>query len=609
MNVLSAIALALALGIALVGQVREPAIDGSEVDVSNEEYDFKPLNAPALTGSPLKYLGWFVTQSMVSPFIVRHLINDNKIYQIRAFASHFPELPPTYYPMARISGKEYGEFVRDEDAIYEVVRRGALKAPPSKYFTIQDYHELYMSKKKKPSDMMERVIRGVEELDPKLKMFSSFIKEDVMEQAKASDERWAAGKPLSVLDGVPIPVKDMVDAAKHKIYHGGSVMTEGVEDDVIVKRLRSLGAIILGMTMMTEGGVTPLGYNAHFDGPFNPYNTEHYSGGSSSGSAVAVAVGLAPAAIGWDGGGSIRIPASMCGAFGLAVTFGRIPFGNEALGNTNVKAGPIAATSADAAILYAALSLDSPSDHFYNILYDGGNYGLPPPSLASFSDIDDLTGMRIGVFREFFMDSDAKVHNASFDALETLKRKGATIVDIKIPHLRIMSLSHGIKITSEFALFWDTKFHDPKVALEPNTEFTIALGKTLTANEVLAGQRVRTWGMQKLREIFEENNLDVIASPTISTRVPKIPRGARHVGENNAALVLELLKYIFLANFLGMPGMSIPINYDDEGLPIGFHVFSKHWHENKLLRISNCLERFHLQRRTPHPSTFIDLHD
>jgi Asp-tRNA(Asn)/Glu-tRNA(Gln) amidotransferase A subunit family amidase len=191
------------------------------------------------------------------------------------------------------------------------------------------------------------------------RVFASVIDQDVLEQAYQSDKRHAIGRPLSVFDGVPVAFKDMISIDKHIMYNGkhpkrGDWFTSS-KDDIMVARFKNLGAIILGSTIMTEGGTSPLGYNSHFKGPFNPYALDRYSGGSSSGSAVAVACGLVPVAIGFDGGGSIRIPAAMSGVHGFAATFSRIPF-DSAHESTMIKAGAFANSAHDVALAYAALS-------------------------------------------------------------------------------------------------------------------------------------------------------------------------------------------------------------------------------------------------------------
>lgn len=234
-------------------------------------------------------------------------MDDNDIHLIRELATSpkCKSLAPTYFPAhkanvteeLRAKAKEHRQFL--EKGI-------DLQTPTSskgKYHSIMDYHRLYKAKKATPSQVMEELIVGASKLQH-LNMFSSFLPDDIRQQAQESDERWKNGNAISVFDGVPVAIKDQIPIKGHRFCRGSMIekCVQAEEDDMLVKKLRDAGAIIVGVTVMVEGGVSPLGYNVHFDGPFNPYDTDYYSGGSSSGSAVAVASGLVPMAIGFDGG-------------------------------------------------------------------------------------------------------------------------------------------------------------------------------------------------------------------------------------------------------------------------------------------------------------------
>lgn len=232
------------------------------------------------------------------------------------------------------------------------------------------------------------------------------------------------------------------------------------------------------------------------------FHSNVHAGGSSSGSAVAVAVGLVPVAIGFDGGGSIRIPAAASGVFGLACSFGRVPFGPcgafdrdtpphpiSAVGSTMIKTGPLAASARDAALAYAVMSPSLPG-HFYSTLYGGGDVCPPVPHLYRFQDCENLSGVRLGVFREYFEDADPVVVASCDRALRFLVSRGAEVVPIRIPHLHAFSLSHGIKISSEFASDHDQHYWGSEEgvtrALEASSRITIAIGASCTALEVSA---------------------------------------------------------------------------------------------------------------------------
>ena len=426
---------------------------------------------------------------------------------------------------------------------------------------------------------------------------------------------------------------------------------------------------------MTEGGVTPLGYNAHkiHDGPFNPYSpTKHYCGGSSGGSAVAVSTGLTVMSVGWDGGGSIRIPSAMSGVIGLAPTFGRISFEKSNM-STNIKAGPICSSMIDIALSYLLLgqvynttSTTSTTSTttgrqqdgrrqqrrrrrkkvFYNELF--GEAYLPPPHLtgvfvppssssSSSSSSNEnknendktlvssrnqnqkqkplLDGIRLGIFWDHFQHTEKEVYEKCLQVVEFLQSPfiGATIVNITIPYLKEIHLSHGIKILSEFGLVWEQQFYNSSYILESNTEISIKLGRTITADEVLAAEKIRTFGILYVRNIiFKTLQIDSIISPALGDKVPKLPTAAnfRGYGESNVPLIYKIMRYVPLANFLCLPALSIPIGYHDNdndsddydtdyiGLPIGFQFMADAWNEPMLIRLGFIIEQYYLTRNS-----------
>lgn len=179
-----------------------------------------------------------------------------------------------------------------------------------------------------------------------------------------------------------------------------------------------------------------------------------------------------------------------------------------------------------------------------------------------------------------------------------------------------MSLSHGIKIISEFALGFDSDYHHNWDLLEPNTQITISLAKSLTALEVLSSDRIRYWGFHYIRNLFQKYNLTTIITPTIGVLPPILSSDAREYGENNTPLVVKLLKYIFICNYLGLPGYSVPIghlnnndnnNSIDNVLPIGIHLIGNHWTEYKLLRIGNVLDEIYSNQRVPPKEFYVNI--
>lgn len=303
---------------------------------------------------------------------------------------------------------------------------------------------------------------------------------------------------------------------------------------------------------------------------------------------MAVVLGLCPMAVGFDGGGSIRIPAAYSNIVGLATSCGRIGF-DHASGVTNVKSGPMTTTVSDAALGLAALG-EVDNDHFFSRLYDGGKDGVPPMHLQDYLKAD-LKGVRIGVFWDHFRDSTPAVVKACEMGLEALKKRGAEVIPISIPNMGWFRLAHAVKITSEFASGWDLKYFTSD-ALEANTRVTVALGATWTAQEVLAAERLRHWLFQYVRDQFAEHSLSAIASPTLPFTAPELTKEAQTDGESNTPLVTEMMKYIFMANFLGLPAVTVPVGFDasNDNMPIGFQLMGNHWSEAKLLRLARTVE-------------------
>eukprot|EP00913_Durusdinium_trenchii_P028539 g26767.t1 len=467
------------------------------------------------------------------------------------------------------------------------------------YLSVEDYARAYRTQKWTPTQALERLLQSIKELQPKFKPFVAVHEEDARAQAKESERRLRAKEPRSLFEG------------------GGSVgggvemsrlcCVQTAQDNNIVRLFREAGAVIVGTTAMTEFGVTPLGYSAHHQGPFNAYNAKHYSLGSSSGSAVAVALGLVPVAYGADAGGSIRLPAAAQGVFGLATTYGRVADDSPHVTHGSMqKSGPITATARDAALAYAVMGQEVPG-HFYSQLY--GDPGLPPLHLKDdFSETRSLRGVRLGIFWDYFNDAEVPILQSCRKAVEALEALGAEVVPIAIPHLRSLQVAHGFVVSVEITQILGDLLYN-KHQLEPSTRIQLALGTSMAGPEIQAGNILRGWALQYLRqddEIFKKMKISAIITPTLAMTPPAIPKDAFLTGESNTTLLIQLMKYIFLGNLCGFPGLSIPVGYDDTtGIPIGLHACADHWDEAVLLRLGEVLEGALDQRKTP-PS-FVDL--
>ncbi|HRK90229.1 MAG TPA: amidase, partial [Anaerolineales bacterium] len=426
--------------------------------------------------------------------------------------------------------------------------------------------------------------------DPALRAFIAVNREDVLKQARESTARFKAGKPLSVFDGVPIAVKDEMDMTPYPTTVGTSFLgkSPATEDATVVARLRSAGALLVGKTNMHEIGINVTGLNPHHGTTRNPYNTAHFTGASSSGSATAVAAGLVPAAIGADGGGSIRIPSSFCGLVGLKATFGRVSeFGAFPLDWSVAHIGPIAASATDAALTYALIAGPDPKDEI--------SLHQPLPSLASWDDLN-LKGLKIGVYWQWFRHADADTVAACEAMLKEYENMGCEIVEIVIPNLEANRVAHSITILSEMAQGMDATYaeHHQEHALD--VRINLALARQFSSTDYIAAQRIRTRIINHFNAAFQK--ADVILTPTTGISAPEIKKGALPDGESDLSTTIEIMRFVTAGNLTGFPAISFPVGYTKNNLPIGLQVIGKAWDEKTLLRMALAAEQV-IERKAP----------
>lgn len=619
----AALAVAIAIFVAVFMQ-GDDLVKPSRIKLGDPAYDMVPIQSPSASSTLLKVLTYVLTRSPLGPTIRRVLLKDNKIYLLRDLASQI-KLPPLHFPMRRLSKEERTEVEKndcaadDELCIRDVVAAAGNDSADHNLKSILDYHQAFLEGRTTPSKAAQKILATLHQWETEnMNIFSSVIDDDVIRQAVEADKRYAAGEPLGVFDGVPVAFKDMLCIKGHKYYNGRDPKyADDVKvcdhDDELVVNFRRHGAIILGLTLQVEGGVTPLGYNSHWHGPLSAYSRNRYSGGSSSGSATAVATGLVPLAIGFDGGGSVRIPAAMSGLHGLATSFGRCAFGLEHLMSSLIKAGPIAANAVDAALGYAIMAQTTTQypDHLYNRMYDGAFHGVPKPHLTGWKDIQDLTGVRLGVYPAWFNDVPDDIRQQTNAAIDVLKARGAEIVEINIPHLMVMTFAHAMKISTEFAKSFDVHYSKPTYYLEPNTMITVGIGMSSSALEQLSGDVIRHWGFNFVTSLFREHQLTAIVTPSLGQEVPILSEVAKEIGESNNAMTIRVMKYASLVNFLGLPGYSVPIggktpsSFDPNEdpattrVPLGIQFIGDHWSDAKLLRLGHAIEEGFTRRLQP----------
>jgi len=444
----------------------------------------------------------------------------------------------------------------------------------------------------------------IETVNGSLNAFNLIAGERAMARAQEIDRRRAAGESSGPLAGVPIAIKDNIDVRGMLTTASSRILRDFFPpyDATVVRRLETAGAVIVGKTNCDEFAMGSSNENSAFGAVHNPWALDRIPGGSSGGSAAAVAARCAPVALGSDTGGSIRQPAACCGVVGLKPSYGRVSrYGLLAFASSLDQIGPFARTVADAATVLSVIAGVDPCDATTST--------EPIPDFAA-----SLTGrvndIRIGVPRAFVAEGvDDQVRRAYEAALERLRGEGATLVDIDLPHAKyavpVYYLVCTAEASSNLARYDGVKYGYRSSAAKdslkemysrtrdegfgPEVKRRIMLGTyVLSAGYYdafyLKALQVRTLLRRDYDQAFER--ADVVAMPTMPTPAFKL-------GEKTDDPLQMYLADVFTvsANLAGLPGVSVPCGFSIEGLPIGFQLTGRMFDEATLLRVADAYER------------------
>lgn len=581
-------------------------LPADEVDLATVKYQNEIIEAPHLTGYWLKFFVRVVESSIIGPLIISHMKKKNKMVEmlrntvIPEAPMFKPEFPPQEPETEVIPLEEDGNpEERVELALkclpeYDPAKNWTSdSSEPFRYWNIRDYAYAYRSKLTTPSIVAERFISAIDEFKnnkPPTPLLIFYDPGNIRKQAAASTRRFEEGNPLSVLDGIFMAIKDDIDCCPYP-SNGGTTFFHEIrpveEDAASVAKLRSCGVILVGKANMHELGLGTSGNNPNYGTARNPHAPERYTGGSSSGPAAIVAAGLCSAALGTDGGGSVRIPSSLCGAVGLKSTYGRTSMKGSICDSGTVEIiGPITTTVEDAILVYSAILGSSAADRI----------ALKPsiphvPILSSHESSNFLGSLKLGKYTEWFNDVfSSDITEKCEDVINRLtETHGCKTVEIVIPELPEMRNAHIVSIGSESVCGLNPDFEDGKRAkFTDDTRTNLALFRTFTASDYVAAQCLRRRIMLYLMDIFKK--VDVIITPTTGMTAPVIPLAALKSGETNLQVTGNLMRFVTLANLLGLPAISVPVGYDQQGLPIGLQLIGRPWCEASILHLAAAVE-------------------
>jgi len=451
-------------------------------------------------------------------------------------------------------------------------------------------------------ELTDAVFRRIAETDDKIHAYITLCRDAALEQAKQADERLKRGGNTPPLLGIPIAVKDNFLTRGLRTTCASKILGDFMPpyDATVIKRIRAAGAVITGKTNLDEFAMGSSAENSAFFPTRNPWDGERVPGGSSGGSAAAVAADQCIAALGTDTGGSIRQPAAFCGVVGLKPTYGRVSrYGIIAFASSMDQVGPITKDVRDCALMLEAIAGHDPAD--------STSVDRPVPRYSD-ALTGDVKGLRLGVPKEYFITGIvSEVERAVRGTVRLLEKNGAVVEEISLPHTEYAVAVYYIVATAEASSnlarydgmrfghraggkdLLETYMLSREEGFGPEVKRRIMLGTyALSAGYYdayyLKAQRVRALIKQDFDEAFRR--CDAIITPTA-------PTTAFRIGEKTQDPLQMYLSdiYTISVNLAGLPALSLPCGFDGDGMPIGLQIIGKHFDEATILRLAYAYEQ------------------
>ncbi|MBI2210989.1 MAG: Asp-tRNA(Asn)/Glu-tRNA(Gln) amidotransferase subunit GatA [Deltaproteobacteria bacterium] len=468
--------------------------------------------------------------------------------------------------------------------------------------TLHDLHGKLEKREVSSVEITESVFQRISSTEEKLHCYITLCRDAAVQEAKRADERLKRGEASAPLLGIPVALKDIFLTRGLRTTCASKILGSFIPpyDATTVRKLKEAGAVVTGKTNMDEFAMGSSTENSAFAATRNPWNPERVPGGSSGGSAAAVAADQCIAALGTDTGGSIRQPASCCGIVGMKPTYGRVSrYGVIAFASSLDQVGPMTKDVTDCALMLEAIAGHDPSD--------STSVDAPAPAYAGFLN-GDIKGLRVGIPKEYFIKGiQPEVEQGVKDAIRVIERNGAGVEEISLPHTEYAVAVYYIIATAEassnLARYDGMKYGYRAPARDLTETYmksreegfgaevkrrimlgTYALSAGYYDAYYLKAQKVRALIKRDFAEAFRK--CDAIVTPTAPTTAFKI-------GEKTQDPLQMYLSDIFTisVNLAGLPGLSLPCGFDGDGLPIGMQIIGKHFDEATILKLAFAYEQ------------------
>jgi aspartyl-tRNA(Asn)/glutamyl-tRNA(Gln) amidotransferase subunit A len=445
-----------------------------------------------------------------------------------------------------------------------------------------------------PVEVVRAHLDRIGALDRGLRAYITVCADAAVDAARTAEAALMAGRPVGPLHGVPYALKDLYDTAGVRTTGGSRIFADRVPavDATVVRRLAEAGAIVLGKLNMVEFAYGPEGLNAHYGHARNPWDsaTHRMAGGSSSGSGVAVAAGLAPGALGSDTGGSIRIPASLCGITGLKPTYGRVSrAGVLPLAWSMDHVGPMTRTVADSALMLGAMAGYDPADPSTSV--------LPVPNyLAGLTG--DVKGLRVGLLRSFFLDGAAPAVRAAVEAAAaTLAAAGAVVDEVKLERVGLAGAGSLAVVGAEALAYHAELLRTRAAEYDPDIARRLRVSAFIGGVHYVRAQQVRALVRNEVDAALARR--DVLLAPSTPIVAPAVDERRATLGDGPADVRTALLRFTRPFNFSGHPACAVPCGFTEGGLPIGMQLVGRPFDAATVLRAADAFQRltdFHARR-------------
>ena len=452
------------------------------------------------------------------------------------------------------------------------------------------------TKEVSPVEVVRAHLDRVAALDATLKSFITVCGEQALEAARAAEAELIAGRSAGPLHGVPYGPKDLYATKGVRTTGGSTILADFVpaEDATVVSRLRAAGLIVLGKLNMHEFAYGPEGLNAHYGDALNPWDaTAHrVAGGSSSGSGVAVAAGLCPGALGSDTGGSIRIPASLCGISGIKPTYGRVSrAGVLPLAWSMDHAGPMARTVRDLALMLGAMAGYDAADPTTSV--------LPVPDYAA-ALTGDVKGLRVGLLRAHFTDVAAPEVRAAVEAAaKQLEQAGAVVDEVNLAEVVHVAAASFAIVATEALVYHAEWMRTRSADYQPDVRDRLKMGALVSGVQYVRAQQVRQLVRREVDAALARR--DVLLAPATPIPAPVLGETQTQLGDGASDVRSALIRFTRPFNLSGHPACSVPCGFTAAGLPLGMQLVGRPFDEATVLRVVDTYQRL-TDWHTHHPA-------